>query len=297
MSDTALAVVLALAAGLSYATAAVLQQKVAAQQPAELSLSPRLIVALAKRPLWLLGIAFDVSAYLFEAGALAAGSIIIVGPLMVSGLLFAIPLATFGTGRHVTRREMVPAVLVAGGLALFVAVGSPEGGSSSASQAGWVLVGIFVAVSAGTCVAIGRRPGTAPNHRALLFGLATGILYSLTAVLTKATVDLFQDGVLQTLEHWLPYALVTVSIAGLVLNQSAFQAGHVAASLPVISVANPVLSSTFGVLLFGETLGAQGVLEWSVTVLAIAAMVIGTVRLACSPLVAHEPEPRPTVGV
>ena len=292
MSDTALAVVLALFAGLSYATAAVLQQKVAAQQPPELSLSPRLIVALARRPLWLLGIAIDISAYLFEAGALAAGSIIIVGPLMVSGLLFAIPLASFGTGARVTRSEMVPAVMVAAGLALFVAVGSPEGGSSSASRAGWVLVGVFVAVAAGTCVAIGRRSNTAPNQRALLFGLGTGVLYSLTAVLTKATVDLFQDGVLESLGHWQPYALVTVSIAGLVLNQSAFQAGHVAASLPVISVANPVLSSTFGVLLFGERLGASGALEWTVTVLAMVAMFVGTIRLARSPLVTHELEPR-----
>jgi drug/metabolite transporter (DMT)-like permease len=288
VSDTALAVVLALAAGLCYATAAVLQQRVAAQQPPQLSLSPRLIVALAKRPLWLLGILVDVSAYFFEAGALAAGSIIIVGPLMVSGLLFAIPLATFGTGQRVSRREMLPATMVAAGLALFVAIGSPEGGSSSASLLGWILAGAVVALGAGTCVLVGRRQQTPPNQRALLFGLGTGIIYSFTAVLTKATVDLFRNGVLETLNHWQPYALITVSIAGLLLNQSAFQAGHVAASLPVISVANPVLASTFGVVLFGETLGANGAFEWTMTVLAICAMFIGTIRLASSPLVQHE---------
>lgn len=286
-----LAVFLALGAGMCYATAAVLQQRVASEQAPELSLHPRLILALVKRPMWLLGIAVDVTAYLLEATALGVGSIIVVGPLMVSGLLFAIPLATFGTKRHVTAREMVPALMVAAGLALFVIVGSPGGGSSQSSLLGWACAGAIVAVGSGVCVAIGRRVGTSPNHRALLFGLATGIIYSLTAVLTKATVDLFGDdlgSVTGIFLHWQPYALAVVSIAGLILNQSAFQAGHVAASLPVISVANPVLSSTFGVVLFGEMLGADGLLEWTVTVLAVVTMIAGTVLLAQSPLVTHE---------
>lgn len=296
----ALAVALALGAGCSYATAAVLQQKVAAQQPPELSLSPRLIVELLKRPLWLAGTTVDIGAYFLEAAALGVGSIIVVGPLLVSGLLFAIPLATFGTGQRVTRREMVPAVMVTVGLAVFVVVGSPEGGSSQASLLGWAGAGALVAVVAGTCVVLGRRAATAPNRRALLYGLATGTIYSLTAVLTKATVDLFGDGVdgiLDVLPHWQPYALVTVSIVGLVLNQSAFQAGHVAASLPVIAVANPVLASTFGVVLFGETLGADGAAAWTVTALAIVAMLVGTIRLAQSPLVAHEVEHVPALEV
>ena len=65
-----LVIVLALGAGACYATASVVQQKVAAQQPPELSLSPRLILRLAKRPAWLGGIGVDVTAYLLEAAAL-----------------------------------------------------------------------------------------------------------------------------------------------------------------------------------------------------------------------------------
>ena len=161
-----LAVFLALGAGMCYATAAVLQQRVASEQAPELSLHPRLILALVKRPMWLLGIAVDITAYLLEASALGVGSIIVVGPLMVSGLLFAIPLATFGTSRRVTAREMVPAAMVAAGLALFVVVGSPGGGSSQSSLLGWACAGAIVAAGSGVCVAIGRRAGTSPNHRA-----------------------------------------------------------------------------------------------------------------------------------
>ncbi len=284
MSDTALAVLLALGGGLCYATAAVLQQRAAAQQPPDLALSPRLIARLARRPLWLLGIAFDVAAFAFEAAALGVGSVVVVGPVLVSSLLFAIPLATLGQPAKVTSREMSAAALVVIGLSVFVAVGDPHGASSTATVAGWVLAGAFVAVVAVAAVLFGKRAGAGPE-RAMLFGLATGALYALTAVLTKATVDLFDRGVIDSLGHWQPYALVSVSIVGLVINQSAFQAGHLAASLPAIAVTNPVLASVLGVVLFDERFGASGGLAVGVTALAVVAMIIGTLRLARSPLV------------
>jgi len=284
-----LAILLAVAGGFTYALAAVIQQRVAAEQPPELSMSPRLLVALFRRPLWLLGSLLDVVAYGFEAAALGVGSVVLVGPLLVSGLLFAIPLANFGTDVRVTSREMVPAAMVTVGLAVFVGVTSPGGGESQASTTGWVLAGAFVGavVVALTLAARFARSGGAT---ALLLGLATGTLYGLTAVLTKSTVDLFGDGVLQTFTHWQPWALIVCSTAGLLLNQSAFQAGHVAASLPAISVVNPVLACVFGVTLFSEEFGANATWEWVVTAVAIVAMVWGTIRLSTSPLVAHEAE-------
>ena len=251
-----LAILLALAGGFTYALAAVIQQRVAAEQPDELSMSPRLLVALFRRPLWLFGGALDVLAYGFEAAALGVGSVILVGPLLVSGLLFAIPLATFGTGEEITRREMIPAVVVTVGLALFVGVAAPGGGDSQASLEGWVIAGAFVGiVVVGLTVAaqLSRNRGT----RALLLGLATGTLYGLTAVLTKSTVDMFDNGVAQTFTHWQPWAL---------------------------------LACVFGVTLFHEDFGANSTWEWIVTVLSIIAMVWGTIRLSTSPLVAHEAE-------
>ncbi|MBM3672036.1 MAG: hypothetical protein FJW86_07640 [Actinobacteria bacterium] len=284
MSDTALAVVLALAGGLCYSIAAVLQQRAAAEQPPELSLSLRLIGRLVRRPLWLLGIVFDIAAYGLEAAALGVGSIVVVGPVLVSSLLFAIPLATVGRPARVTRREMVPAALIVGGLAVFIGIGDPRGDASTASGTQWALASVCIALLAGAAVAVGRRARDA-SERALMFGLATGTLYALTAVLTKATVDLFDHGVLDTFTHWQPYALVAVSIAGLVLNQSAFQAGHLAASLPTIAVTNPVLSAALGVALFGERFGASEPLEVAATAVAVIVMVMATLRLARSPLV------------
>jgi drug/metabolite transporter (DMT)-like permease len=291
-----LTVVLALGAGLCYATAAVVQQRVAAQQPSELSLSVRLIVQLARRPLWLAGIAVDILAYLMEAAALGVGSVVVVGPLLASGLLFALPFASFRTGRRVTRREMIPALMVTAGLALYVGVGAPGGNASHASHLDWAIAGAGVVLGAGVAVFFGRRTKE-PGRRAIYYGLATGIVYSLTAVLTKATVDRIGSNVYPILGHWQLYALLIASAVGLVLNQSAFQAGHVAASLPVISVTNPVLSSTMGILLFGEHLDAHGVAAWVVAGGAIIAMLVGTCWLARSPLVTEEVSVIPAMQV
>ena len=275
-------------AGLSYAGASVLQQRVASEQPHELSLRPTLLLALVRRPLWLLGIALDVAAYGFEAGALAAGTVVTVAPLLVSGLLFALPFSTIGHAARVTRKEWIPAIAVTGGLALFVVVGSPEGDRSTASAAAWITAGALVAVVTVPLVVL--AVGAIGSRRALYLGVATGAVYGLTAVLTKSTVDLLGDGVVELLGHWQLYVLLGVSVVGLLLNQSAFQAGHVAASLPAIAVVNPVLSSMFAVTMFGEHLDASGPLAVTITVVSIVAMVVGTIALARSPLVTHEDE-------
>jgi len=287
MSNTILAVIFALTAGLFYAIASVTQQRIAFQQSPELSLSFRLIKALAKKPLWLLGVLIDAGAYLFEALALGFGSLLLVGPLMVSGLLFSVPLAAFVEKQRIGRREIIPALMVTIGLATFLIVGNPTGNNSSAPVLGWVATGVAVAALVSLALLWGRRPSVPPNRRAFWFGLATGTIYGFTAVLTKSTVDLLDGGIVEVFTHWQLYVLVAVSIIGLIVNQSAFQAGHVAASLPVIAVANPALSAFLGVVLFGETIGAQGVLEWIVVLVAIAAAVLGTVALAQSPLVTH----------
>jgi uncharacterized membrane protein len=178
------------------------------------------------------------------------------------------------------------------GLALYVQVGSPHGTSSHASHLAWVVAGFTVLALTGAAVTLGRRTRK-PGRRAVYYGLATGLVYSLTAVLTKATVDRLNGSVWPILGHWQLYALLLASVLGLILNQSAFQAGHVAASLPIISVANPVFASIMGVVLFHERLDAHGPLAWTVAALSIASMLVGTLWLACSPLVTEDESPQP----
>jgi hypothetical protein len=215
-----------------------------------------------------------------------------VQPLLVSGLLWALPLATVGSPRKVTRREWVPAIALVASLAVFVGVGSPEGGRSQASLLAWVLTAVGLSMPITLALLAARKADR--GRRALLLAFASGCVYGLTAALTKSTMDLFGDGVLDALTHWQPYALVTIALGGLLLNQSAFQSGHLAASLPAMAVTDPVVGCILGVTLFGESLGATSPLEITATIAAVVVMFAATISLARSPLVAHEPEPANT---
>jgi len=288
MSDTAIAIVLAVSAGFAYALASVLQQRAASEAPPELSLRPGLLLVLLRRPLWLLGTLVDGGAYAFEAASLAFGSIIIVQPLLVTGLLWALPLAAVGRPERVTRREWVPAIALVVGLAVFVSVGEPHGGRAQASGLAWILT--VVALSVPVALAVVAARGAAPGRRALLLAFGAGCVYGLTAALTKSTLDLLDGGVLELFAHWQPYALLAAGFVGFLLNQSAFQAGHLAASLPAMAVTDPVVGCLIGVTLFGETLGATGALAVTATAVSVAVMAVATVSLARSPLVTHEHE-------
>ena len=280
-------VVLALGAGLCYALASVMQHTVAAQQAPELSLKPRLILELIKRPLWLAGIVLDVGAYLLEAAALSVGSIVVVQPLLVSGLLFALrsrPSVGWGSRGAGSGSAAVALTL---GIAVFVTVGSPSGGDSQAPIWQWAIVFAICGSIAAGAVILSR--GAAPHVRALSLAFATGATYAVTAALTKTVVDtLGAHGVPGVIGAWETYALALVSIVGLILNQSAFQAGHLAASLPALAVTNPVLSSIIGITLFGETLGATGPIPIALTAGAVVVMIAGTISLSRSPLVTGE---------
>jgi drug/metabolite transporter (DMT)-like permease len=281
------AYVFALGAGLCYAIASVFQHRVAAAAPKHLSLSPRLILEVARKPMWLFGIGLDVGAYVLEALALANGSIVLVQTLLVSGLLFALPLSAIGRTDRPGRSEWIAAAAVAGGIAVFLAVGDPTDGHGRATALDWVIAfSICISIIVAMVIATRKAP---PHYRALGLAVATGACYAVTAALTKQVVTIIDHhGPEALFMHWPVYALAVFSVTGLILNQSAFNAGHLAASLPALAVTNPILSSILGVALFEESLSAHGVLQYTITGLAVVVMLGGVVRLARSPFVTGE---------
>ena len=64
----------------------------------------------------------------------AAGSSVIQ-PLLVTTIVFALPLGYFLTKQHVGRREVIGAIVILAGLGLFVYFGDPAGGNENASNA------------------------------------------------------------------------------------------------------------------------------------------------------------------
>ena len=72
--------------------------------------------------------------------------------------------------------------------------------------------------------------------RAVLLALATALIYSLTAVLTKSAVTELGEGAQAFFTSWEPYAGVALGAVALLVNQSAFlERGHRRMSLSVLT--------------------------------------------------------------
>jgi drug/metabolite transporter (DMT)-like permease len=98
--------------------------------------------------MWLIGTLALFSGYLFQAAALDRGRLSIIQPLLVTTVVFALPLGYFLTKQHVGRREVVGAVVIIVGLGLFVYFGDPAGGNENASNLQWaVTIGLLSLLS------------------------------------------------------------------------------------------------------------------------------------------------------
>ena len=278
----AVAAALALGAACLYAVTSALQHSAAVEVAHERSLRPGLLLELIRRPRWLLGNLAEVGAITLQFVALRSGSLLLVQTLLVSGLLFALPLGAAMQHRRLSQADWLGTVAVVFGLGLFVAVARPTRGHGEASAVGWVAVlGLGCAAVASLVASAPRQPG---RVRAAFLGGACGVLFGVTAALAKASGHLLDHGLAHAARSWEPYALVALGAIGFLLAQSAFQAGPLAASLPLITAADPVVAALIGVLAFHERLASGGIAV-ALQVVAVAAIVGGILGLARSPLV------------
>jgi hypothetical protein len=110
-------------------------------------------------------------------------------------------------------------------------------------------------------------------------GSATGVLFGLSAALTKAVVERLDDGVLHAVLDWHVVALVAVGWAGMELAQRSLRAGSLGPAVASQMALDACSSVAIGVLAFGERLHTTtfGAL---VAVAGLAAMVCGLAVLA-----------------
>jgi drug/metabolite transporter (DMT)-like permease len=255
-------VLIALGAAFAYAVASVLQQRAAAAQPPERSLRPSLLLALARQPLWLAGIGASGVGLVLQLLALDRGSLTVVQPLLVCGLIFALPINAVAVQRRgLTRREWGAAFAVTAGVALFVASAGPGGGRPDASPLAWaVVVSIFAGI---LLVAVAAARAVAGPSRALVLACGAGAANALSAAFTKSVAHdaatAYRAGlahmVAQLLGSWTVYALAASLVIVILLVQSAFQAGPIAWSLPALTAVNPVAAVLIGVTILHEHVG------------------------------------------
>jgi drug/metabolite transporter (DMT)-like permease len=264
----ALAEILALVAALLFAVAATLQQKGALT----LGLSPdslRSFAKLAASRWWLIGSIALLVGYVVQAIALDHGRLAIIQPLLVSTVVFALPLGYFLTAQEVGRREIVGAAVVVLGLAMYAIFGDPAGGNENAPNDEWAIALVILGVLCAILYVTARRSDGA--RQAAFYGVISGILFGVSACLVKPTLEMLHDGgVDAALSHWEFYGMAITGVAAFILQQISLSAGFLATSVATVSVSNPIVSVVLGVFLFDERLSRPG---WHVVV-AVCGLVL-----------------------
>ena len=121
----------------------------------------------------------------------------------------------------------------------------------------------------------GRPPGLK------LLGSAAGILFALSAVLTKAVADQLGDGILEIFTHWQVYALVAVGWIGMTLSSAALQTGALAPAAATQMSLDSVVSVALGVFAFDESLH-DSLVGAALALIGFALMIAGLVVLSGS---------------
>jgi drug/metabolite transporter (DMT)-like permease len=271
---------LALSAALAFGASVALQERAAAEVHHDHALKVGLLMRVARRPLWLLGVVASVVGLILQIWALRHGSLVVVQPVMSTTLVFALVLVAIRTREALHLTEWVAVVAVVAGLAVFLILATPDGtGAESPHVMAWWLTGsatvAIVGILALTAV---RRFG---RRRAALLGLAAGLSNAFVAVLTKQFSQSLRHGG-PLYDHWSLWALIAAGVPAVLLVQSLYQSGNLNMSLPIVAIVEPVAACVAGVWLFGEHITFDG--DETIAIgLALVVAMLGLWHLAGNP--------------
>jgi drug/metabolite transporter (DMT)-like permease len=281
--DTGTALVIAVpaavlgAAGFGLASAA--QQRATKEVAVTPTLSPRLIVELLARPMWLLGLVATIVALALQIVALAFGPLAVVQPVLVTGVAFAAVFSALMQGRHPDPLILLGALCCAAGLSAFLLLARPTAGTSDYGQfdllASLPLAVVLAVVVIGCLV---YAAAVQHSSRVLALALATGVLYGVTAGLMKIITSQLRVGLDEPFRHPVLYVVCIIGPIGFLLSQNTFQQGQlVAPAVAVITSVDPVVGVLIGVGWLGEQIDSSPALLAGECLAAL--VVIGSIAL------------------
>jgi drug/metabolite transporter (DMT)-like permease len=288
------AIPLALLASVFTATSSVCQ-RLGAKDSQPSGMDVWLLFRLARRPVWLLGVASMILGFVFQVAALHFGALALVQPILALELLFVFGYMAL-MSRTVRRRDWLAAAAMSSGLGLFLFAASPQGGRQHAPASLWLLAGLltFGVVLTGLGLAFGlkRRSRRSESQRAAILGALTGISWGFVAAVIKEFSYHLDDGIAGVFTNWSVYVLIGAGAASLLLASHALAAGPLAASQPGFTILDPLAASLLGLFLFGEHFQAATE-DLALEALALALLVAGVSALSHSHLIVGEDGARP----
>lgn len=290
-----LAVGLGVASAIVYGTSIVVQHQVVHQPGGDED--PRGLLQTARDPRWLMAIGGDFIGFVLQIGALSAGPVVLVQPLVVLMLPVALIVGFLMGGPRPALGDLLGSLSIVGGLAVFLTlIGIPSEGHVPHPRRMVIAIAVVLVIGALACLAVSGRRAVL---RGAMYGAVAGIYFGVLGVLVDAASSRYSRGgmhdLIETPRGFVPLiGIVLLGFGGIVLTQVSFQIGALGATLPANLSADPLAAVLLGAILLHERipLGPWHLLGY---VLCLVAVVAGAVRLA-APATADRPASPATSG-
>lgn len=273
-----LAILFALASATSNAASGATQHHAAGKAGAAATPS-ELMRFLIRRPDWIIAILLAPVGFSLHVAALSQGPIALVQPIVILGIVLAIPFRSAWDRAWPPLGELAAVALTAGAIAVLLLASNPQPAEELTSPT-TLLLAVLACDAVALAVLATTRAMANPTKKAFLLGSAAGVLYGLMAVLIEASTSYAAEhGVAALALTWMPWLCMANGVSGVVINQVAFKTARLSASMPVLNVVNCLLALGFGYLVLHEQ-PRESAAAFIIGALAVGAMTVGLVQLA-----------------
>ncbi len=265
------AVALSVFSAACYAAAAVVQERLAARGHRGLGR-------------WAASVGLTLLGATTHTVALDFAAVGVVQALGTLTLLFALPIAAVRTRTPIAPGAWRDAGLtVAGLIGIMTLATQPAAGVTVTGDTARYLVLATAAVVATLAVVAWQSNG--PVLRSVLLAAAAGTAFGVSSVVTKSVLVSFSVAGAVT--------VAVLAVSGYLLGQASYRGGGLAAPLAMVSVGNPAVAATVGVLVLGEgfRFGTIGLVLTLVSAVLASIGVIGLSRRTAT----TTPQPAPVV--
>lgn len=275
------AVLLSLLSAVCYASAAIVQERIAT------TTSPSRY-GLLRSGRWWSAASLQGSGALLHVAALGLGPLSVVQPLGVLTLVLAAPMAALLVKRPVPAAAWRGIGLVSVGLAAILML-TGSGASRSLDQGEQLGLASVVLGSIGllTGGAVALR-GRATLARSVALATAAGVAYGAASVFVKTVAE---GWALSAASTAVPVVVLVGVLAatGLATSQASYRGGGLATPLATMTVINPVVAASVGVIMLGE--GFRHGLLGTVAVVAASAVAAGGLFSLAAQAAGKDPAP------
>ncbi|RFA10792.1 multidrug DMT transporter permease [Subtercola boreus] len=248
-------------------------------------LDVRQLLALVRRPSWVLGTLMLALAIVFQLTSLYLAPLTVVQPLGAIALVITAIVNSRTTKTRLSRSTIRAIAFCVGGIALFVTVAALTTSTLPINETQLAIVLIILAVVLAIVVTVFVlfRSRATP----IFWIVGAGILFGFVATLAKVVIEriqtLFMDTFHITSGDWLTIlcivGLILAGLAGSYFVQTAYSSGPPDLVVAGLTVIDPMVGVTIGIVVLGEAASAP----WWASIAFIVAgalAVYGVVQLS-----------------